>query len=307
MFWDGRYIVMTFEQLEYFLTTAKYLNLSKAASELYVSHSAISKSISSLEEELGTYLFERRNNVLSLTPSGAYLQKQGAYILQIWHTTKQQLRIIENSVSGTVTLVLPAIFETKLFSAIVEMGQNHPEINFIFNSEDPLLILTMLKNKRADIGIVFSYQIDELDSEIEYRYLFNDSFCVVVNNKHPLAAKESVRLDDLKNELLVFPPKRINIEPKFAPLQKFLDYDYHNIYQANGLDELFFQIAINKGISILPKGTLQGRSLDFTTLPIQDIEDTYYTCLVWEKNNTNPVIPFVVDKILSQFQMDSLT
>ena len=105
----------------------------------------------------------------------------------------------------------------------------------------------------------------------------------------------------------MFPPKRINIEPKFAPLQKFLDYDYHNIYQANGLDELFFQIAINKGISILPKGTLQGRSLDFTTLPIQDIEDTYYTCLVWEKNNTNPVIPFVVDKILSQFQMDSLT
>lgn len=66
---------MTFEQLEYFLTTAKYMNLSKAAAELFISHSAISKSISALEEELGTRLFVRKNNVLTFTPSGEYLQK----------------------------------------------------------------------------------------------------------------------------------------------------------------------------------------------------------------------------------------
>ena len=77
----------------------------------------------------------------------------------------------------------------------------------------------------------------------------------------------------MKNECLIFPPKRANINPEIKPLQKFLDFDYHKIYQANGLDELFFQIAINKGISILPKGTLQGRAFDFKTLPIRDIED----------------------------------
>ena len=187
------------------------------------------------------------------------------------------------------------------------MGQLHPEINFIFNSEDPLLILQTIKNNRADIGIVFSYQLDELDQNIEYRYLFKDSFCAIVNAQHPLASRESVCLEDLKNECLIFPPKRANINPEIKPLQKFLDFDYHKIYQANGLDELFFQIAINKGISMLPKGTLQGRNFDFKTLPIRDIEDTYYTCLVWDKKNTNPVIPFVTEQILSQFQTETLT
>ena len=100
---------MTFEQLEYFLTTAKYMNLSKAAAELFISHSAISKSISALEEELGTRLFVRKNNVLTFTPSGEYLQKQSAYLLQIWNTTKQQLQLIENSISGTITWAIPAI------------------------------------------------------------------------------------------------------------------------------------------------------------------------------------------------------
>ena len=298
---------MTFEQLEYFLTTAKYMNLSKAAAELFISHSTISKSISALEEELGTRLFVRKNNVLTFTPSGEYLQKQSAYLLQIWNTTKQQLQLIENSISGTITWAIPAIFETKLFSTITKMGQLPPEINFIFNSEDPLLILQTIKNNRADIGIVFSYQLDELDQNIEYRYLFKDSFCAIVNAQHPLASRESVCLEDLKNECLIFPPKRANINPEIKPLQKFLDFDYHKIYQANGLDELFFQIAINKGISILPKGTLQGRNFDFKTLPIRDIEDTYYTCLVWDKKNTNPVIPFVTEQILSQFQTETLT
>ena len=128
------------------------MNLSKAAAELFISHSAISKSISALEEELGTRLFVRKNNVLTFTPSGEYLQKQSAYLLQIWNTTKQQLQLIENSISGTITWAIPAIFETKLFSTITKMGQLHPEINFIFNSEDPLLILQTIKNNRADIG-----------------------------------------------------------------------------------------------------------------------------------------------------------
>lgn len=69
----------------------------------------------------------------------------------------------------------------------------------------------------------------------------------------------------------------------------------------------YFSDCHQQGISILPKGTLQGRAFDFKTLPIRDIEDTYYTCLVWEKKNTNPVIPFVTEQILSQFQTETLT
>ncbi|MCI8991242.1 MAG: LysR family transcriptional regulator [Eubacterium sp.] len=58
---------MTFDQLEYFLKAAKYRNLSKAANELFISHSALSKSMSALEDELDAVLFIRDKNSLHLT------------------------------------------------------------------------------------------------------------------------------------------------------------------------------------------------------------------------------------------------
>ncbi len=61
---------MTVTQIECFEAVAETLSFSKAAGSLYVSQPAISKSISHLEEEIGYKLFERENNVLSLTRAG---------------------------------------------------------------------------------------------------------------------------------------------------------------------------------------------------------------------------------------------
>ena len=183
--------------------------------------------------------------MLTFTPSGEYLQKQSAYLLQIWNTTKQQLQLIENSISGTITWAIPAIFETKLFSTITKMGQLHPEINFIFNSEDPLLILQTIKNNRADIGIVFSYQLDELDQNIEYRYLFKDSFCAIVNAQHPLASRESVQTltrksSHCKNSLIL-------ITIKFIRQTDWMNY--------------FFRLPSTREYPFFPKGLFRGAIL----------------------------------------------
>lgn len=64
---------MTFRQLEYFLEVARTLNFSKAAENLFVSQSTLSKAIAMLEAELGAVLFVRDRHKVSLTPAGAVL------------------------------------------------------------------------------------------------------------------------------------------------------------------------------------------------------------------------------------------
>lgn len=44
-------------QAQQFLTIAKYMNLTKAANELYISQSALSQSLARMEHELGVRLF----------------------------------------------------------------------------------------------------------------------------------------------------------------------------------------------------------------------------------------------------------
>ena len=50
---------MTLNQIYYFQTVARYENYRKAAEELYISQPSLSRSIASLESELGVLLFEK--------------------------------------------------------------------------------------------------------------------------------------------------------------------------------------------------------------------------------------------------------
>lgn len=292
---------MTFEQLEYFLKAAKYQNLSKAAKELFVSHSALSKSIAALEEELDATLFARDKNTLRLTPAGRYLVEQGKYIQKLWHNTKQQIHFIENSVQGTITLCMPPLYETRIFSILSEIGLRHPEINFIFNNIEPLRIINALQNNQADIGIGFSYLLPTDTEEYEYKNLFEDSFCVIANQTHPLAQKDVVSLEDLQHECIIFPPKVGTINTDMALLGKVVEPNFINSYKADGLEDVFFQIGINRGVSILPKSTMLGRNLNFKLLPISDILEPFYICLIWKKANKNSLLPLITEALLSKF------
>ena len=53
---------MTSNQISCFLSAARNLNFTVAAEECYITQPALSRSISSLEEDLGVKLFERTNN-----------------------------------------------------------------------------------------------------------------------------------------------------------------------------------------------------------------------------------------------------
>ena len=61
---------MTLLQLQYFRELGKTLHYTKAAEHLHISQPGLSYSISELEKELGSKLFEKKNRKFQLTPAG---------------------------------------------------------------------------------------------------------------------------------------------------------------------------------------------------------------------------------------------
>jgi len=57
-------------QLKYFQSVVRLNSFSEAAEENFISQSAISQQIQSLERELGFKLIERKNRSFTLTPAG---------------------------------------------------------------------------------------------------------------------------------------------------------------------------------------------------------------------------------------------
>lgn len=67
---------MELTQLKYFQAVALMEHYTKAAASLHITQSALSKSILRLESELGTQLFERSGNRVSLNACGQILLRR---------------------------------------------------------------------------------------------------------------------------------------------------------------------------------------------------------------------------------------
>ena len=103
---------MELRQLEYFKTVGDLKNLSKASQLLYVSQPALSKSISSLEKELGVQLFERRNRKMTLTLYGQVFYHRVIRILKDLNSAEKELRSISGQTSSVLTIstIMPEFF-----------------------------------------------------------------------------------------------------------------------------------------------------------------------------------------------------
>lgn len=110
-----------------FDAAARHLNFSRAAEELSVTQSAVSRQIKVLEEQLGRPLFRRSGPVLSLTSAGAMYQVKVADALTVLRRGTAELRRGDGSPGLTVS-VLPSFASKWLVPHLAEFEREHPEI-----------------------------------------------------------------------------------------------------------------------------------------------------------------------------------
>lgn len=74
---------MEIKDLVFFQRVVKANSISKAAEELFISQSQVSRVVSSLEHELGVELFERKGHKLELTPCGKIFYEDSSSIIDL--------------------------------------------------------------------------------------------------------------------------------------------------------------------------------------------------------------------------------
>ncbi|CRL59932.1 LysR family transcriptional regulator [Proteus mirabilis] len=113
--------------LRFFNSAAQTGSFVSAAEQLHVTHSAVSRQIRLLEDELGIALFERRNRAVYLNEAGQYLYKTTSAIFEQLEETVTHLRTPLNNPVLVVSCE-PTIAMKWLIPRLSHFYALHPEI-----------------------------------------------------------------------------------------------------------------------------------------------------------------------------------
>ena len=154
-------VSMNFQNLEYFLTTAKEGNITKAAEQLHISQQALSNQIARLEQELGCRLFERTRN-FELTYAGQQFKASAEKILDIQRQTATQLEDISNSRRGELRIgISHTRGQTILPLILPKFSRLYPEVELHVNEGSSRVLEEHLEKGRIDVLIGFApFMID---------------------------------------------------------------------------------------------------------------------------------------------------
>ena len=95
---------MTLNELRYLVAVAQERNFGRAAQKCFVSQPALSVAIQKLEEELGTLVFERGKNEVTVTPVGERIVEQAQRVLEESSRIREIAQAGRNQLTGTLKL-----------------------------------------------------------------------------------------------------------------------------------------------------------------------------------------------------------
>ena len=194
-------------QLRYFCVVAKHQNMTKAAAELMISQPALSKTIASLEKELGTPLFVRRNRSIFLNRAGEILYQKIDQSINLIDDTVSEIRELSNEPFGNVRLLVLSASSYGPGSYIA-CHQRYPFIKLQLSNYIRYEHMFMYD---CDFCITADAGFTPLAGNCVVPIL-TERFVLAVQKQHPLAGRGSIHLKEAAPYPFVASNRREDLE-----------------------------------------------------------------------------------------------
>ncbi|MDX7982199.1 LysR family transcriptional regulator [Bacillus velezensis] len=238
---------MELRTIKTFHTIVQSGSFYKAAEILNYSQPTISMRIKQLEQDVGAQLFERGKK-LKLTRAGRLFHERAGQLLAQYEVLDHTLADIRQGQAGLIQIGISEPTASLIFPAVLRGFLNdYPDMSVNVSVDDANTCSRKLLEGAIDFAVCGE---PELILENYFDPFFHDSLNVIVSDRHPLAAKASINLEDLENECLIFTPAncpiRIQIEQH---LQRSIGSRYRKMELTSSMAHQYY-VRENIGVSI---------------------------------------------------------
>lgn len=196
---------------------AEEASVTRAATRLHLTQSALSHQLRDAEEQLGRPLFERRSRKMVLTAAGERLLRSARSVLDELDRVEKEIQRSGSAERGLIRLSTQCYTVYHWLPPRLKIFQKKfPAVDVQLVVEATPHPLDALLDGKLDVAIA-CYPVR--NSKIEYTPLARDEMVVLVPPQHPWAAKPFVNPQDFADvDLIIYPPKE-----ESSVLLKFLN------------------------------------------------------------------------------------
>lgn len=186
---------MTLNQLNYFYQAAILQHFNQAAEKLNISEPSLSRSISTLESELGLLLFEKRGRNVVLTKAGEIFLEYAAQILDdVKRAENKMHQLITDGGQINIAYVSPLAREyiPNIVSNFLSLEQNK---NITFNFSQDVTDVNIDGLKKGNYDLIFG-SYNENEPNIEFVPITRQEIVAILPVGHPLTGKKAISASD---------------------------------------------------------------------------------------------------------------
>ncbi len=242
---------MDIQNLNAFIQVSECGSFSRAAEKLFITQPAVSKRVSSLEQELGEALFDRIGKQIKLTAAGEALLPGALRILAELEESKRLINNLNNKVCGTLSIgTSHHIGLHRLPPVLRAFTAKYPDVDLDIHFMDSEEACEAVIHGKLELAI--ATLPEKLMHNLHTEIIWPDPIAVVVSTQHPLAKQQNINRDELLKHAAILPSQQTFTR---ALMEKSLKLQHSKLkiaMETNYLETIKMMVSIGLGWSVIP-------------------------------------------------------
>lgn len=275
---------MEMHQLKYFLIVSQEQSFARAARKTYVSQQALSKSIISLEQELGVSLFQRLHHGIQLTECGEILQKSAYSVISTMDTAVRDIHAVRDKLSHSIVLAVTiGATDDYPLADLFHFQDVYPQYHISTITDSDSEIEKLIRTEKIELGIVCNSD----DKDLEFIHLGESTTFLAVHRSNPLANLSAVHMQDLKEQIFIGSSSDYYTDKKLTEACKAAGFTPDIRHRTVNINYIIQLLEYNQGIFLCPEKTMKIFNTEEVRLrPIIDDPKIFSLYLVYAKSKS---------------------
>jgi molybdate transport repressor ModE-like protein len=258
---------MHIETLKVFCDLAESGSFSLAASKNFITQSAVSQQIRSLEERYGRELIERSKGHARLTQAGEVLYEAGKEIVHRYREIENNLQSLARSVAGTVrvgTVYSVGLYE--LSAPLKKYLRTFPDVTVHLEYTRANKIYEDVSRGEIDLGIV---AYPNKRPQLLVAPFREDRLVLICSPQHPFAHFQRVSIKKLHGEKFVGFERDVATRRALDRVFRQHGIKVQYIMEMDNIETIKRVVEVGSGLSIVPEPAITQEVKNDTLRAIQ--------------------------------------